>query len=171
MKVTALFYGTVVIERVAQPRRVATARSVKAETVWGEAVEWVRGWEKLAAQPSMPAALGGTRPHLAPEMELEVVHKPGPSGLEPSRYRLRARFPFVFTANAEPWLAVLVGECNGQRTTAEIFEELRAQDVVGSDVTFEHFCAVMHSLISNGFIELDQFPLPRREAPVEELVH
>lgn len=170
LKVTAMFYGTVVIERVARPRPVSTARCVKGETIWGAAVEWAREWEKVAVQPSMPAALARSRPHLAPEMEMEVRYKPTENGLEPQQYKLRTKFPFVCTAMAEPWLAVLVGQCTGERTTMEIFEALRAQEVVAPDVTFESFCAVMRTLISNGFVELDQFPLPRREAPVGELV-
>ncbi|QOY88432.1 methyltransferase [Paludibaculum fermentans] len=170
LKVTALFYGTVVIERVAKPRAVATARTLKAEKAAGEAVEWFRNWEKAAAQPSLSAALQRSRPKLAREMQLHVVHKPGESGLEPSEFTLKAKYPFVFTAVAEPWLAVLIGMCNGQMTTGQIYEQLLAQDVVEASLTFEDLCQVVRLLISNGFLELEQFPLPRREALVEALV-
>ncbi|WP_321470278.1 methyltransferase [uncultured Paludibaculum sp.] len=170
LKVTAIFYGTVVLERAAQPRAVATARTLKAEEAAGPAVEWFRKWEQAAAQPSLPAALRRSRPRLAQSMQLQVTHKPGESGLEPSEFKLKSSYPFVFTANVEPWLAVLVGMCAGQLTTGEIFDQLQAQDVVDAGLTFEEFCDVVRLLISNGFLELGQFPLPRQEAPVEALV-
>lgn len=170
LKVTAIFYGTVVIERVVKPRAVATARTLKSIKAASEAVEWFRNWEKAAAQPSLAAALQRSRPKLAPELQLHVIHKPGESGLEPSEFTLKTKYPFVVTVNVEPWLAVLIGMCTGQMTTGQIFEQLRAQDVVDSSLTFEDLCQVVRLLISNGFLELDQFPLPRLEAPVEALV-
>ncbi len=170
LKVTAIFYGTVVIERVAQPRAVATARALKAEKAAGDAVEWFRNWERAAAQPSLPAALNRSRLRLAHDMRLHVTHKPGESGLEPVEFALKAKYPFVVSANVDPWLAVLVGMCTGQMTTGEIYSQLQAQEVIDPSMTFEDLCQVLRLLISNGFLELEQFPLPRLEAPVEALV-
>lgn len=170
LKVTAIFYGTVVLEKVAQARVVATARTLKAKDVSGPAVEWFRNWEKAAAQPSLASALRKSRPRLSSEMRLHVVHKPGESGLEPVEFSLRTKYPFVFSANVEPWLAVLVGLCTGQMTTGEIYEQLRAQEVIDPSLPFEEIAQVVRQLISNGFLELEQFPLPRREAPVEAMV-
>ncbi|MGJ5817096.1 methyltransferase [Paludibaculum fermentans] len=170
LKVTAIFYGTVVVERVAQPRAVATARAVKADKASGDVVEWFRNWEKAAAQPSLPAALNRSRPKLARAMRLHVVHQPGESGLEPVEFELKTKYPLVSSAIIEPWLAVLVGMCDGQMTTGEIYSQLHAQEVIHESMPYEDLCQVVRLLISNGFLELEQFPLPRLEAPVPALV-
>jgi hypothetical protein len=160
LKVTGVFYGTVVLERKTRGRPAATARAVKAADAGGDAVEWLLKWETAAAEPGCPSLLLDSRPHLARSVSLQVTHTPRDGEFVPSRFELRASYPLVAEAAIDPWVAVLTGACDGKRTGRELFLSLRDQEAIAPEMTENEFAGVLRLLISNGFLELEQFRLP-----------
>jgi SAM-dependent methyltransferase len=160
LKVTGVFYGTVVLERKTDARPAATARAVKALNITGAAVEWLRRWETAAARPGFLSSLLDSPPRLARNLSLQVTHTPQEGGLEPSKFELRASYPLVAEATIDPWVAVLIGGCDGKRTGRELFSSLRDQQVIAPTMSEDEFAGVLRLLISNGFLELEQFRLP-----------
>jgi len=63
------------------------------------------------------------------------------------------------------WVAAVVSACNGSRRCVDIFEGLQQQNVIDPAVTKEQFAGSVRSLIAHGFVEVEQFRLPRPENP------
>jgi methylase of polypeptide subunit release factors len=160
LKVRGGFYGTVVVERRNSSRAVVTARSLKAETAAGDAVEWFRRWHVATADPEFARFLMSARPRHAKSMALQVIHTPQDGQLMPSSFELRATYPFLAQAGIEPWVAVLMGACDGNRTGHQLFEFLREQEAITSTMSEQEFAGVLQVLISNSFLDLEQVPLP-----------
>jgi hypothetical protein len=126
----------------------------------GEAVEWFRRWETGAAEPGFLASLLDSAPRLARNLLLQVTHTPRDGELLPSKFELRATYPLVAEATIDPWVAVLIGGCNGKRTGRDLFSSLRDQQVIAATMSEDEFAGILRLLISNGFLELEQFALP-----------
>ena len=158
LKVTAVFYGAVMIHRKTSDRPCATARNLKSARVGREALEWLYEWETAAVQDNFKRSFLECRPTLAPNMKLIVTHTPEPEGLLPTEFTLKSDYPFVVNAACPSWLAVVLGACNGSRTAAEIFEEMKAQEVLDSNISREEFVDLLRVLGSNALIQIPQIP-------------
>jgi methylase of polypeptide subunit release factors len=162
LKVTGTFYGAVVVQRRAEQRGVVTARAIKGRSAGAEALEWFRRWETAAAGPEFPGFLYGSRPRMSRHMKLLVTHTPQDGGLLPSEFLLRSAYPFHSEARIEPWVAALIGSCNGNFTTREIYQELKRQDAISAEMGEAELAGVLRLLISAGFLDLPDFALPER---------
>jgi methylase of polypeptide subunit release factors len=160
LKVTGIFYGTVVVERKKAPRLAVTARTFKAAKAGGDAVEWFRKWEIAAAGPGCLLLLLDSRPRLPRNFALHVTHTPQDGSLIPSRFELRSTYPLAAEASIEPWVAVLIGACDGRHSGRELFASLKQQEVIASSMSESEFADVLRLLISNGFLEHEEYPLP-----------
>lgn len=160
LKVQALIYGTIVIERHAEQRAPITARCQKSLAAGSETIEWFRKWHLAAARPGFEQAILASRPRLSSEFRLLVVHAWRDGQLSPIDFRMKAEQPFRSDARAEPWIAVLVGGCDGATTGAELYERLRAAQVISPDMTDREFAGVLRVLMESGFVEMPEFPLP-----------
>jgi hypothetical protein len=94
-------------------------------------------------------------------MKLLVTHCLQDGGLTPSEFVLRSGYPFQSEAKIEPWVAGLVGSCNGILTAREIYLYLKTQEAISLEMQEEEFARVLRLLISAGFLELPEFPLPQ----------
>lgn len=165
LKVTGTFYGVMLLQRRGGRGEVATARVQKAQRAGAEAVEWFRRFETAATEPGFLSSLGASRPRMSRHLKLQVTHTPQDGGLLPSEFLLRSAYPFDYEAKIEPWVAGLVGSCDGVRTAREIFQQFRAEDVISPDMSEQEFAGVLRLLASVGFLELSDFPLPEPPAP------
>ncbi len=160
MKVNALFYGTIVIQRASAPRPVATARRLKAAKAGTETVEWLCRFEEDAAQTRFQEQLPGSALRHARGLRLDVTHESREGQLMPVRFRLRVDSPLASDAFVDPWVAVLAGYCDGVRTLAEIHAAMIASDQLEANFPLEEFCSIATVLLSSGFLEHRRYPLP-----------
>ena len=165
LRVTAAYYGAVFVQRRRGAGPVATARTLKGRSAGVEAIEWFRKWETAAADPEFVKSLCEQRPRMAPQVKLLITHTPQEGELLPSEFRLRSSYPFESEAKIEPWVAGLVGSCNGAVTGREIHSALKKQEAITEGMTVEEFAGVLRLLVSAGFLELSAFPL-RQKNPV-----
>jgi hypothetical protein len=91
-------------------------------------------------------------------LKLIVTHTPESDGLVPSEFALKSDYPFVVNASCPPWLAVVLGACNGSRTAAEIFEEMKSQQVLDPNMSRDEFVDLLRLLGSNALIQIPQIP-------------
>lgn len=161
LKVTGLFYGTVVVHRKAEQRPAGTGRIRKATQAGTEAVEWFWRWSATAVKPGFTEQLLERRPAASPTFKLRVTHTMQDGELAPSEFLLRAEYPFDSEAIVEPWLAVVVGQCNGERTLREIFRDLQQQQVLGEKMSEVEFAGFVQLLLSSGFLEIAEWKLPQ----------
>ena len=162
LKVTGSFYGAVVVQRRRDGRPAATARTVKGRNAGAEALEWFRKWETAAADPGFSSFLCNSRPRISKYVKLLVTHTPQDGGLLPSEFLLRSSYPFQSEARIEPWVAAFVGSCNGNFTMREIYQELKRQDAISSQMGEEEFAGVLRLLISAGFLNIPDVAPPER---------
>jgi hypothetical protein len=58
-------------------------------------------------------------------------------------------------------MASLLNLCNGQRTTAELFQIVVQNGYIPSDSPPEKFAAFISAFAGKGLVELPSFPMPR----------
>ena len=162
LKVTAVYYGAVILQRFTESRAPVTARIRKAPVAGREATEWFVNWTTAAASPDFDSFLRRSRPHMSPHLILNVTHAVENGALVPSRFELRSEFPFAVALVGGGWLAVVVSACDGQKTAGEIFAEMRQREAIPSETPEAQFLRDLRALISCGFLELDEFPLPAK---------
>jgi carbamoyltransferase len=161
IKATLVYYGAIVLQRFAQDRAPITMRIRKAAGAGGDAIDWLMRWLTAAAAPDFDAVLRAARPHLSPHLTLNVEHVVQKGQLVPSRFELASEFPFMVKL-AGGWLAVLAGACDGTKTSAGLLAELQQQEVIPADMPESQFLRDLRMLIACGFLELDEFRLPRQ---------
>ena len=83
--------------------------------------------------------------------------------LLPREFRLRCDYPLSNDARAEPWVAVLIGACDGSQTVGELYQQLKTQEVIAAEMSESDFCNLIKRLIGSGFLEIDEYALPVAE--------
>jgi SAM-dependent methyltransferase len=158
--VTALFYGVVDIGRHGEPRPAGTGRVRKANAAGRDAIQWLSRWVAKSARPDFDEALLEARLRIASHVSLQVTHRLVDRELVPSEFRVKSDYPFVSDANISPWLAAVIGNCDGDRTAMDIYAEMQAQKDVAPQMSAHEFAGYLRLMISHGFLEMEQFPLP-----------
>lgn len=161
LKVTGSFYGAVWLQRRAKNAPVATARARTGGKAGPEVFQWLRNWEAHSVDPGFLSTICNSRPRISRYVKLLVTHTLQEDGLAPSEFVLRSGYPFRSEAKIEPWVAGLVGTCNGVLTAREIYADFKRQEAISSEMPEEEFGRVLRLLISAGFLELPEFPLPQ----------
>jgi hypothetical protein len=146
LKVETILYGVLVVERHETERAPLTRRCQKSRTVGSEIVEWFRQWQRAAAQPNFQALLMDASPRLAGGMALTVTHVEQNGLLAPVEFRMRVKHPLVSDARVEPWVAALVGACDGSRSGIEVFGYLKEQEVISEEMSKDEFGGVLRLL-------------------------
>ncbi len=158
--VTALFYGVIAITRRHEERRTGTGRTRTAKEAGREAIRWFCRWVTDSAQPGFEERLLDARPGIAAGVSLVVTHRPIDGELSPSEFRVRSDYPFASDANVSPWLAAVIGSCNGARSVSDIYAEMMRQQAVVPEMSASEFAGYLNLLISKGFLEHPDYRLP-----------
>jgi hypothetical protein len=82
-------------------------------------------------------------------MTVLVKHRAGAEGLMPVEYRLVTDAPFSTDTVCPQWIPLLITECNGSRTGAEVFARMREHGPI--DET--QFAAALGYLVSLGVLQ------------------
>ena len=159
LKVTAVYYGAVILQRFTEARAPVTTRIRKAPGAGWEAIDWFVRWTTVAAAPDFDAFLRQARPHMSPHLILDVTHTVEKGTLVPSRFELRSDFPFAVALASGGWLPLAVSACDGRKTAGEIFAEMKQREVIPPETPEPQFLRDLRVLISCGFLELDEFRL------------
>jgi hypothetical protein len=160
LQVTSTFYGAVVIARFAGKRPAVTARTQKAPQASAETVDWFVHWTTAAAADNFDECLLKSRPRVSPRLVLNIQHTVRDGALTPSRFELRSDFPYTVAAACPAYLPAIADACNGKRTVRKIYAELTQNQVIPPEMTQQQFLQNVRTLISYGFLELDEFRLP-----------
>jgi len=159
LKVTAVYYGAVILQRFTDARAPVTTRIRKAPGAGWEASDWFVRWTTAAAAPDFDAFLRQARPRMSPHLMLNVTHAVEKGTLVPSRFELRSDFPFAVALAGGGWLAAAVSACDGRKTAGEIFAEMKQREAIPPETPEPQFLRDLRVLISCGFLELDELRL------------
>lgn len=158
-----LILGEIVLHRHAKARPAFTARRERGAESGPAEVDWLLRWEAAAAADPGDA-LAGVRPRFSAWAELGVTHRWEKGGLAPAGFVLSTDYPFDTDCELESWAAKLISACDGRSTLRDLFDIARSNALLPEKADFAEFSDYLRTLISGGFLEIQEFPLPRRKA-------
>jgi hypothetical protein len=154
--VTEMLYTALFLQRRAEDRPVFTVRRQATSTATGSDMLRVLDLETQMKTPAGVERLLHTKLRGNRETELRVQHHLGDAGWEIGQYILRSSRPFSMEARTDAWAAFLIALADGTETLAGHLEELKKQGAVPGDVPLHDFARAAGSLISGGFLQLEQ---------------
>jgi SAM-dependent methyltransferase len=163
LKVTGIFYGTILLRRHAQSQSPITSRVAQDRFSDWRLADWLLGWESDTLRPEFLQNLLNDRPKLSERMEMQVTHVNRGGTLAPERYRLQLRSPFVLDRECHPWVAVMLAGFDGATSGREAYEKLRRDEVISPEMPPEEFARMVAFFVSNGVVEVGSHALPSSE--------
>jgi methylase of polypeptide subunit release factors len=162
LKVTSMYNAITVIEKMAEPRPAITARTRKAARATYHAVEWFIRWTNAGVSPEFDAFLLESRPRLAGGFQLHVTHSVHEAALVPSRFELKSDYPFAVSLLCPPWIAATAAACDGSHRVSDLWDQMRQRNAIDPAISQQQFVEGLRALLTHGFLEVAEFPLPRR---------
>ena len=161
-KTALLLYGGIVIQRhkAGEQREAFTSRLIKGPRAGLKETAWALEWLTAARQPGALDLILQSKPACSEHLHLGVMHKAQERKLVPREFLLRVKLPFEVECKCPGWVAEMLGLCDGERTGQEIMELLIDQGTIEPDTLESEFAAVLRTLISSAFLELESYPIP-----------
>jgi hypothetical protein len=163
LEVDHLVYCSIVIQRRSEPREVFTARRQVGSGMGLPEMEWLLQWEAAAAQPATLQRLIEARPVASGRARLLLAHAMQSGTWMADGCTLTTEWPFAVEARCPVWTASLTARCDGRRSSRNHLQLLKESGAVPSDASEQEFAKLIRALISGGFLELAEFPLPQSE--------
>ena len=152
---------TLCIQHAANARPVFTTRRNFGAKESAAAIDWLLSYETHAANAADLAWVMYEKPSVPPWLTLQVSSRAGAEGFTPFECKVTTDWPFASQSVIEPWMATLLNLCNGQRTTAELFQMVLAGGYIPANAAPEQFAGLVNAFAANAILELSSFPLPR----------
>ncbi len=146
-----VFYGSMLLERHAQPRDCYTVRRQSGPRSGWRETEWLRGL--MATMAVAPQRILDMRPAIAQDVEARVIYRVKEGTLSPDEGALSIQYPFEAESRGAPWVVKLAAGCDGRRTGRDHVEAARG-------IPPERVIAVLWALVSAGLVTCEEFPLP-----------
>ncbi len=149
-RIVAFPYAMMMVQRKAAGREPFTVRRQTGPRTLRREHEWLLEWETQAASGadgllSMPLKT-------SPDCELRVLNRMGSEDWDAVAYSLATSYPFNMEMKTDPWIAYLLARCDGSKTGADLFEELKGVHAIHADTTPADFADVLKTLVSGGFL-------------------
>jgi hypothetical protein len=148
--ILAFPYAMMMVQRKAAGREPFTIRRQIGPKTSRREHEWLLQWETQAA--SGPEALLSMPLKTSPNCELRVLNRMGGEDWDAVAYSLATSYPFNMEMKTDPWVAYLLTRCDGTRTGADLFDELKSVHAIHSDTSPTDFADVLKTLVSGGFL-------------------
>lgn len=159
--VEGLVYGLVLIQRRSDAARTFTVRRKSSSCFDRAQWEWLLAWETAATRNDLSSMILNARPRANHEVQLHVVHRLSGREWEPQEFVLKASSPFEMECRSQPWMAHLMSLCDGQKETRQHMATLKERGVIQGNVPEDEFANAVATMVSGGFLEIEEFRLPR----------
>jgi hypothetical protein len=166
--VESMAYGWMIIQRRNSDRRVFTVRRSAGQQSGSEEIAWLLQWETFAAAAASRefADLAEMVPIARRSLELHTTYRLKGGDLAPQDFTLHADDPFSMNCKVEPWVSYLIPLCDGKMTVRELFEACKSHGLIHAEAPAAEFFELLCTLISGGFLEVAEFPLPHVKSGV-----
>ena len=123
----------------------------------GRAADFERllAWRALCRRPGFGEWLAGSRPRLAPQLELTARHLVREGELVPAEFVFSIAGGFEAALRPDAWVVPLVARLEGKRSVAEVFGQAREVGELPAGFTFEAFAGLIQMMIERGFLEVE----------------
>ncbi len=155
-KVQFLFYGGILLRRLAEPRPAVTARMQKGKGMKREHIEGLLDWETRARNPASLAWLMSLNPSIAPPCRLLVQHCVHEGRFAPRDFALSCPSPFDADCRVEPWVAAVIARCDGSKTVQDHLEEAKRSGQMPANYRDEDFTAILVTMVSAGILTISE---------------
>lgn len=149
-RIVSLPYAMTMVQRKAAGREPFTVRRQTGGKTSRSEHEWLLEWETRAA--SGPDAVLSMPLKTSAECELRVLNRMGSEDWEASAYSLATDYPFRMEMKIDSWIAYMLTRCDGTKTGAELFEQLKRDNAIHASTAASDFADVLKTLVSGGFL-------------------
>ena len=153
LHVRSLVYGSVMIQRRAERRRVFTVRRQTGPRTGPQEHAWLLSWETATASSDLGWLLDA-RPRSVPGIELNIHHRFDEGQWAPDDYLLETEHPFSNELRAQAWTAYLLTCADGSLTAAHLLEKLKADGALHPGTPAGEFAQMLATLVSGGFLQV-----------------
>lgn len=160
-EIVRLVYGLLALERKTRPGAPFTVHRMVGEHSGLAEAEWLMRWEAESASAEGRTRLLDLKPMASARAELRVTHRKVEGELVPSNATLSTDYPFALECKSPPWVGYLLALCDSSRTVRQLCAEFKERKFIHADTPEEEFASYLATLISGGFLELEEWPLPR----------
>ena len=154
LKVTALVYTMIMIQRRSSRRNTFTVRRHKGPLSSRAEHQQLLAWETAATEPTGSDLVLQSRLKASECCRMLALHRIQDGDWVAAGYKLQVDYPFEMEMQMEPWVGLLLPRCNGTMTGAEIFAALKKDAVLHANTPIEEFADLLKVLISGGFLLL-----------------
>jgi methylase of polypeptide subunit release factors len=155
-----LVIGIVVVQRHTEQRPAFTVRRTISSGTPAAALEWAMHWESEMQREGAEQRLLQAKPIPTPGIEIIVRHVLRDGEISAENFTLSIEQPFATDCKVQAWMAVLLPRCDGKTTVHDLFELAKQNGWIVSETPAEEFSRLLATLISGGFLQMEDFRLP-----------
>jgi SAM-dependent methyltransferase len=117
--------------------------------------ERLLAWRNHCREPNFVEWLAGSRPYLAPGLELNVRHVVASGQLTPVEFVFSIVDGFQVALRPDAWLTPLVAQLDGLHSVREVFDSMGAADELPAGFKLEDFGRLVCTMIERGLLRVD----------------
>lgn len=161
--VKELLAVVLVIQQVAERRSPFTLRRAAPAGTSAALLEWAMRWEVERHRSDILQELLQAKPVAVEGVEVSArqIFKEGE--LKDGEFRMAIKRPFKVDCRVQPWMSLLLPECDGKRTVSEVLEFAKKKEWIHPETPPLEFSAVVGMFIGLGFLSAETFKWPEAE--------
>ena len=152
LKIVSFVFGGMFIYRHGENREGITVRRSTGKSFGLKEIESVLEWERIVQRGQDVEMLRTARLKTASECRLNATYVLREGNWTPERQRILIDEPFKMELEAPGWTLELLAACDGTRTGEELFEMLKARELLEAGTSFEQFAQILRLLVSGGWL-------------------
>lgn len=156
LEVEQMVYGALLLRRKVDSRNPFTVRRQKGPATGPDDLLNLLHWEAIAAGPDATDQILHSCVRANPDASLHITYKLTDEGWDATVHTLRSQHPFSMEAHTDTWVPYLMAVCDGSRTVAEHFDELKQESVLPEQAVASEFAQAVAILVSGGLLILEK---------------
>jgi methylase of polypeptide subunit release factors len=162
LRIEALVFVSLLIQRRANERPVITTRRALSPLTSAADMQWVLRWLVATAGWDMTDSrrLLSSKPRTLPRTELRSRSTLQDGQWSVEECQLVTLAPFAVEAACPNWYATLLQFCDGRMTAREHLQYLRDTRAVPDTAPEDLFASMIRQLVDAGLVEIEEFRLP-----------
>jgi methylase of polypeptide subunit release factors len=162
LKTRQFAYGVLMLRRYGDPINETPLRIRLTETTVPADLDRLLHWRAFRRQAGFKPWLSAARPRFTSNTELAARHVVQDNRLIPSELTFHADGAFQSALRLDAWMVSIVANCDGERSTIDIFNAARSRDEMPEAFTFEDFANLVALMVEHGILEVEHDARQRR---------
>ena len=155
LKTRQFSYGVLLLRRYGDPINDSPLRIRTTKTTAPADLDRILHWRAFRRQAGFGPWLASARPRFAPSTELTARHIVQDNRLVPAELTFQADGVFQSALRLDAWMVAVVANCDGERSTMDIFDAARSGDEMPEAFTFEDFANLIALMVEHSILEIE----------------